>query len=121
MTTVTTRRSIRESFNSAVFRCDAGLITVLVTVRATKGCKVRRVSMTVSTSGPDALLMGARVDWEPGVVEGSSGPGRSRVASGAGRWERGRCVVRIGSAVVIGRVTRVAIGRHCGVVVCNVT
>lgn len=45
---------------------------------------------------------------KPGVIKGSAGPPGCGVASFTRRWKRRRCVIWIGRAGIIGRVTRIA-------------
>ncbi len=62
----------------------------------------------------------AVIGWEPGVVERRTSPRCGGVAGLAGRRETGCRVIRIGSGLVVGLMTREAIGRNRSVVVVHV-
>lgn len=70
-------------------------------------------------SGADSSRV-AVVGREPGVVEGRACPRGGGVAGLAGRRETGCRVIGIGRGLVIGLMTRKAIGRNRGVVVVHV-
>ena len=58
---------------------------------------------------------------EPGVIKRCTRPTRRRVASRAGGWEAGGCMVRVRSVLVINLVAPVAVGWKRRVVTVDVT
>ena len=83
-------------------------LVVGMAVEARKDTVVARVRMTVTTSGPPALV-GSRIDREPGMVEGRPGPCRRRVAHGAVVREARCGVIRVRGAGVLLLMTGVAV------------
>jgi len=112
MAGVTTCRSIREALDFAMIRSDRCSIAVFMAVNATERGKVAGIDMTIRASRPDALMMGAGIDWEPCVIESCAAPAARIVAGGAGGGECRRGVVRICGRSIVLLVAGIAIGRH---------
>lgn len=93
-------------------------------IRLMAGVAIRRCSrkniIDVALDATHGHMRAGQRERRVVVIEGGSGPRRCGVTSGACCGES-RCGVRgVRSAVVIGLVARIAIGRHCCVVAANV-
>ena len=84
MAPVAACRRVRIPAHSGVIRINGGLIAVLMAIDATERRVIGGICMAVSARGPDALLMCARINREPCVIEGGACPGRRRMTSCAG-------------------------------------
>ena len=120
MTRITCRRSVSESLNTLVIPGNLRLVTMLMAIDTAKCRVISRIDMTIRAGRPDALMVCAGIDREPGVIKCRAGPSRCGVARRAGGWEAGSDVVR-SRGIVIVRVARVAICRQAaGVVIIDV-
>lgn len=91
-------------------------LRLLVTTRALEHRIVVRVGVTGGTHSIGAAMIGREVS----VIKGCTSPGSGRVARLASGRETSGNVIRIGRAVVIGRVTAVTGSRQGRVVVVHV-
>lgn len=114
MALVAIRTAIYVAANAAVVGVGLGLG---MTIRARKDRIVRGIRMASGTNSTGITV----ISWEPGVVERRSGPRCGGVTGLARGREAGRSVIRIGGGLVVGFMTREAVGRNRCVIVVHVT
>ena len=115
------RARIGVAGDVAVVRVGLRLVRMRVAVDALEGREVPGVLVAVAARRP-ATPVRAGVDREvaPVVVEVGPAPGARVVAVLARRREARRRVVRVGRAVVVRLMARVAVGRRAGVAAADV-
>lgn len=90
-------------------------LSLRMAIRADEHGVIRRIGVAVATELRSTVWY-----WEPCVIERRARPGCCRMARLAGGWKPSGNVIRIGYAIVIGLVTRVAIGRNARVIAVHV-
>lgn len=109
--------AIRTAIDVAV---HAAVVRIRLRLAVADGAGKYRVIRGIGVaSGTDTSRI-AMVGWEPGVVEGRSGPRAGGVAGLTGGREPGRRVIRICRGLIVGLMAREAVGRNRGVVIVDV-